>query len=49
MIDNSDGFFDNLTPLTAKEMKKKGSVNFLSKKQQLEIQLARINEREQKL
>ncbi len=49
MIPNRNGFFDNLEPLSVKELKKKGSINFLSKKEKMELQLARINEREEKL
>jgi hypothetical protein len=49
MIDNKDGFFDNLDLLNSKELKKSSSISFLSKKQRLEAELARINEREQKL
>ena len=44
-----EGFFDGLEVLSSKDLRKKTSVSFLSKKQKLEMQLARIQEREQKL
>ena len=49
MIPNRRGFFDNLEPLNVKELKRKGSINFLTKKERLQFELERINEREEKL
>ena len=49
MIPNKGGFFDNLVPLNVKELKQKGSVNFLTKKEKLQFELERLNEREEKL
>ena len=49
MIPNKGGFFDNLEPLNVKELKRKGSVNFLTKKEKLQFELERLNEREEKL
>ena len=39
MIPNRGGFFDNLDPLNVKELKRKGSVNFLTKKEKLQFEL----------
>ena len=49
MIPLREGFFDGLDMLSAKEMKRKGNLTFMNKRQKMEIQLARINEREKKL
>ena len=49
MIPNKGGFFDNLEPLNFKEMKRKGSINFLTKKEKLQFELERLKEREEKL
>ena len=49
MVKNKDGFFDNLEMLSAKELRKKSSINFLSKRERAQFQLDRILEREQKL
>ena len=49
MIPNKGGFFDNLEPLSIIELKRKGSVNFLTKKEKLQFELERLNEREEKL
>ena len=49
MIPNKNGFFDNLEVLSAKELRKKGSINFLSKRERAQFELDRIIEREQKL
>ena len=49
MIPNKNGFFDNLEVLSAKELRKKGSINFLSKRERTQFELDRIIEREQKL
>ena len=43
-----EGFLDGLEVLSGKDLRKKSSINFLTKKQRLEMQLARIQEREQK-
>ena len=48
MIPNRNGF-DNLEMLSVKELKKKGSISFLSKREKIQFQLDRIKEREQKL
>ena len=49
MIPNKGGFFDNLEPLSVKEMKRKGSINFLTKKEKLQFELERLKEREERL
>ena len=49
MIPCRDGFFDDLEPLSARDMRKKGSINFLSKREKMEMELERIHEREEKL
>ena len=49
MIPNRNVFFDNLEVLSAKELRKKGSINFLSKRERTQFELDRILEREQKL
>ena len=49
MIQNRNGFFDNLEMLSVKELKKRGSINFLSKREKMQFELDRINERERKL
>ena len=43
------GFFDNLEHLTAQELRKKGSIRFLSKREKMQFELERINERQRKL
>ena len=43
------GFFDGLDMLTSKQMRGRSSISFMTKKQRLELQLVRINEREEKL
>ena len=49
MVQNRNGFFDNLKMLSTKELRKKGSISFLSKRERTQFQLERILEREQKL
>ena len=49
MIPNRNGFFDNLEQLSAKELKKKGSLSFLTKRERMEMELGRIKERQHKL
>ena len=49
LIPIRNGFFDNLEVLSAKELRKKGSINFLSKREKTQFELDRILEREQKL
>ena len=49
MIPNVGGFFDNLEHLTAQELRKKGSIRFLSKREKMQFELERINERQRKL
>ena len=49
MIENRNGFFDGLDELSVKQLKKHGGVSFISKKQRLEFELQRLNERQQKL
>ena len=49
MVQNRNGFFDNLEMLSSKELRKKGSISFLSKRERAQFQLERILEREQKL
>ena len=49
MIPLREGFFEGLDILSAKEMKRKGNLTFLSKRQKMEMELARITEREEKL
>ena len=50
-IPNHNGFFDNLPPLSASELRKgKGfKLNLLTKRQRKEQQLARLEEQEQRL
>ena len=45
MLPNYNNFIDNLPELSAKELKKGGGVSFLSKRQRLEMQLERLDER----
>lgn len=40
---------DNLPELNAKELKKGGGVSFLTKKQRLEMQLERLDEKQKQL
>ena len=49
MIPLREGFFDGLDVLSAKEMRRKGNLSFMTKRQKMEMQLARIAEREEKL
>ena len=49
MIPNNNGFMDNLPELSAKEMKKGSGVSFLSKRQRLEMQLERLEEKKNRL
>ena len=49
MVVNRNGFFDDLEPLAGKELRKHGGISFQSKKQRLEVELARIEEREEKI
>lgn len=49
MIPNPNGFFDNLEPLSTKELCQKSSISFLTKRERMQFELDRINEREQKL
>ena len=49
MVPNRNGFFDDLEPLAGKELRKHGGISFQSKKQRLEVELARIEEREEKI
>ena len=49
MIPNIGGFFDNLEHLTAQELRKKSSIRFLSKREKMQFELERINERQRKL
>ena len=45
MIPDPSGFFDNLEPLSVADLRRKGSVSFLTKRTRIEMELARINER----
>ena len=45
MVPNPDGFFDNLMELPKAELKKGCSISFLSKRERLENQLHRLEER----
>ena len=49
MIANRNGFFDGLENLSQKELRRKGSIKFLSKREKLQFELERINERQRKL
>ena len=49
MVENRNGFFDDLEELSVKQLKKHGGISFISKKQRLEFELQRLNERQQKL
>jgi hypothetical protein len=49
MLPNHNGFMDNLPELNAKELKKGGGVSFLSKKQRLELQVERLEEKQKQL
>ena len=49
MVPNPDGFFDNLEELPKAELKKGGSISFLSKRERLANQLRRLEERQHKL
>ena len=46
MVPLRDGFFDGLDVLSAKEMRRKGNLSFLTKRERMEMELARIAERE---
>ena len=50
-IPNHNGFFDNLPPLSASELRKGNGfkLNLLTKRQRKEQQLARLEEQEQRL
>jgi hypothetical protein len=49
MVPNHNGFVNNLPELSAKELKKGGGVSFLSKRERLEMQLERLEEKKNKL
>ena len=49
MIPNPNGFCDDLKPLSAKELKKGGGINFFSKQERLETQVQRLEERRESL
>ena len=49
MIVNHNGFFDDLGTLNSKQLRQKGSISFLSKKQRIQMELARIDQREEAL
>ncbi len=47
MIPKREGFFENLEPLEGKKARKKGSLNFMSKKEKVEHQLAILQQRQE--
>lgn len=50
MVNDPTGFLRRMQPLSAKEMRKKGAgINFLTKREKTEMQLARLQEKEEKL
>ena len=49
MIPNREDFFTGLEMLDSRQLKKKSTISFLSKRERMENQLALINERQQKL
>ena len=49
MIPSNNGFLDNLPELSAKELKKGGGVSFLNKRERLEMQLERLEEKKNRL
>ena len=49
MMPAPNGFFDNLEELPTQELKKGGRISFLSKRERLENQLRRLEERQHKL
>jgi hypothetical protein len=49
LIENKNGFFDDLPALGVKELKRQGGVSFLSKRQRLEYDMQRLEQRQQKL
>ena len=49
MIPDNNGFWDGLRQLDGKDLKKGGGISFLSKKQRLEMQLLRLDEKQETL
>ena len=47
MIPKREGFFEKLEPLEGKKARKKGSLNFISKKEKVEQQLAILKQRQE--
>jgi len=43
-----EGFFENLEPLSGKDARSKGSINFLSKKERMEQEIAVLRQRQEK-
>jgi len=43
LVNNQDGFFDNLVNLTPRELRKRGSISFQSKSEKIRNQLRRID------
>ena len=48
MVPVREGFFDNLVPLSGKEARGRGSINFLSKKEKVEQEIALMRQRQEK-
>ena len=50
MIDDPNGFFGRMQPLSAKEMRQRGcQINPMTKREKAELALKRIQEKEEKL
>ena len=49
MIPNNNGFVNNLPELSGKELKKGGGISFLNKKQKLEMQLERLEDKKNRI
>ena len=48
MVPVREGFFDHLEPLTGKDARGRGSINFLSKKDRVEQEIAVMRQRQEK-
>ena len=49
MVSANNGFCDNLPQLAGTDLKRGGSISFLTKKERLELQLNRLEEQQKKL
>ena len=49
MIPNNNNFVNDLPELSAKDLKKGGGISFLTKRERLELQLNRLDDKQKKI